>query len=302
MAKSYQGSRIMYGELVPCGGGSPIPLRKPKLLVGRQSFCDIALRFPTISSRHCELELVEGYWFVKDLGSSNGIRVNGDPCESKCLLPKDILWIAKYRFEVFYTPPPDRPPPQTDERTASIQGSLLEKAGIANAEGASKKPEPVSASSSLGELVPCGGGDPILLQKPLMVIGRHGSCDIPIRHSTVSARHCELEMVDGYWVVRDLGSSNGIKVDGVRCDSKCLLPGNVLWVATYRYQIEYTPKGDGPPPDTQQRSFARSLLEKAGLARRKAAPPAVSPPRGNEALPESTKDDDDHRKRWSVDD
>src|SRR5665213_1645115 len=68
----------MYGELVPQGGGDPVPLLKTKLLVGRRdTSCDIALRFPNVSSRHCELELVGGYWLVRDLGSSNGTKVNG---------------------------------------------------------------------------------------------------------------------------------------------------------------------------------------------------------------------------------
>src|SRR5439155_17701283 len=67
-----RGWTAMLGKLAPCGGGPPIPLLKPKLLVGRQRFCDIPLNFPNVSSRHCELELIDGYWFVRDLGSSNG--------------------------------------------------------------------------------------------------------------------------------------------------------------------------------------------------------------------------------------
>ncbi len=36
-----------YGELVPDGGGDPIPLLREKLTVGRRESCDIVLRFPT---------------------------------------------------------------------------------------------------------------------------------------------------------------------------------------------------------------------------------------------------------------
>ena len=67
----------MYGELVPLGGGDPIPLLKKKLVIGRRESCDIVLRFPNISSRHCELTLQSGYWYIQDLDSRNGIRVNG---------------------------------------------------------------------------------------------------------------------------------------------------------------------------------------------------------------------------------
>src|SRR6516225_3083643 len=100
----------MLGQLVPCGGGLPIPLPRPKLLVGRQTGCDIPLPYSTVSSRHCELELTDGYWYVRDLESSNGTRVNGKPCESQRLLPNDILSVAQYRYTVVYTAPAGRSP------------------------------------------------------------------------------------------------------------------------------------------------------------------------------------------------
>ena len=100
----------MLGELNPCGGGDAIPLLKNKLLVGRRSSCDISLRFPNVSSHHCELELVNGYWFVRDLGSRNGIKVNGMRCDSKWLMPGDVLSVARHRYEVTYAPQGDAPP------------------------------------------------------------------------------------------------------------------------------------------------------------------------------------------------
>ena len=67
----------MLGELMPVGGGDPIPLLKPNLVIGRRESSDIVLRFPNVSGSHCELVLDGGYWTVRDLGSSNGIKVNG---------------------------------------------------------------------------------------------------------------------------------------------------------------------------------------------------------------------------------
>ena len=66
------------GELVPTGGGDPIPLRRGVLTLGRRETCDISLRFPNISGSHCELSYKDaGYWYIRDLGSTNGIKVNG---------------------------------------------------------------------------------------------------------------------------------------------------------------------------------------------------------------------------------
>ncbi len=118
----------------------------------------------------------------------------------------------------------------------------------------------------LGELIPCGGGDPIPLLKTRLLIGRRSRCDITLSFTNVSSHHCELELVDGFWSVRDLGSRNGVKVNGVRCKTKWLMPGDVVSVAKHRYELIYTPIGDAPPPEEED-PFAIPLLVKAGLMR-----------------------------------
>lgn len=120
--------RLMFGELNPCGGGDPIPLQKQRLVVGRQPSCDIILRFPNVSSRHCEFRLVNGYWHVRDLGSRNGIKVNGIRCDSHWLMPGDVLSVSKHRYEVNYSPEAEAPPPEAEPDPMSV--SLLEKAGL----------------------------------------------------------------------------------------------------------------------------------------------------------------------------
>ena len=120
----------MFGELVPQGGGDPVPLLQKKLLVGRRDSCDIALRFPNVSSRHCEMELVEGYWLVRDLGSSNGTKVNGVRVRAKWVLPGDELTIAKHRYKLDYNVAADAPPPPPLNDEEDLGTSLLEKAGL----------------------------------------------------------------------------------------------------------------------------------------------------------------------------
>jgi pSer/pThr/pTyr-binding forkhead associated (FHA) protein len=120
----------MFGELVPQGGGDPVPLLQKKLLVGRRDSCDIALRFPNVSSRHCEMEFVDGYWMVRDLGSSNGTKVNGVRVRAKWVLPGDELSIAKHRFKIDYNVAADAPPPPPLNDEEDLGTSLLEKAGL----------------------------------------------------------------------------------------------------------------------------------------------------------------------------
>ena len=145
---------------------------------------------------------------------------------------------------------------------------------------AEKTEDPLKDRQMFGELNPCGGGDPIPLQKPRLVVGRQPSCDIILRFPNVSSRHCEVQLLNGYWHVRDLGSRNGIKVNGIRCESHWLMPGDVLSVAKHRYEVNYSPEAEAPPPvEAVPDPLSMSLLEKAGLSHRGASPDASRFPR-----------------------
>ncbi len=123
----------MYGELVPQGGGDPIPLLRRSLLVGRRESCDIVLRFPNVSAHHCQLNCVGGYWYVRDLKSRNGIRVNGGRVTEKRLDPGDVLSIATHHYDVKYSPMEIGavgPPPEEGADYGILGKPLLERAGL----------------------------------------------------------------------------------------------------------------------------------------------------------------------------
>ncbi len=119
----------MLGVLTPRGGGEEIPLLKKRLLVGRRDGCDIALAFPNISGKHCELEFINGYWQIRDLGSANGTRVNGEKIDTKWLMPGDEVGFAKHFYTIQYTPLGDGPRP---EDGINLGEGLLKKAGLLN--------------------------------------------------------------------------------------------------------------------------------------------------------------------------
>jgi hypothetical protein len=118
---------------------------------------------------------------------------------------------------------------------------------------------------SLGELVPCGGGNPIPLRKGKLVVGRHEECDIVLRYPAVSGRHCELEWTDGALLVRDLGSRHGIRVNDVICQQARLQSGSILWIAGLRFEIAY--QAEGTASSAKGSAFAQTLLQAAGLDR-----------------------------------
>ena len=99
------GTRVMLGELHPIGAGSVIPLPKTKLLVGRKRHCDIVLSEDHISGDHCELFMDDGIWHVRDLGSSNGTKVNGvRVTNEERLEPDAVVSFGHLSYEIKYTP------------------------------------------------------------------------------------------------------------------------------------------------------------------------------------------------------
>jgi predicted component of type VI protein secretion system len=123
----------MYGELVPVGGGDPIPLLKKSLLIGRRESCDIVLRFSNVSAHHCQLTVNAGYWHVRDLQSRNGVKLNGVRVTDKRIDPGDTISIAKHKYEVHYSPidlGAVGPPPSETPSENFFGKSLLERAGL----------------------------------------------------------------------------------------------------------------------------------------------------------------------------
>jgi len=123
----------MYGELLPQGGGDPIPLLKKQLLIGRRESCDIVLRFANVSAHHCQLFLNGGYWYIRDMKSRNGVKVNGIRVQEKRVDPGDSLAVAKHKYELHYSPADlgaVGPPPADDMPAEIMNESLLARAGL----------------------------------------------------------------------------------------------------------------------------------------------------------------------------
>ena len=70
------------------------------------------------------------------------------------------------------------------------------------------------------------------------VIGRSRECDLVLDDPNVSRRHAELRREDGGWAVHDLGSTNGIKLNGRRSRGGSLSPGDEITLGLSRLTFE----------------------------------------------------------------
>ena len=93
--------------LLPLNGEPLIPLTKSRFVIGRGNGCDLQVQDQSVSSRHCELRFDGEDWTLVDLNSRNGVRVNGEPIQTKTLEPGDTIIIGS-SFRIRFSTPRGR--------------------------------------------------------------------------------------------------------------------------------------------------------------------------------------------------
>lgn len=110
------------------------------------------------------------------------------------------------------------------------------------------------------QLLALTDGPSILLDKPILLVGRHPECDIQLNSRKVSRRHCCVAQVHDYLVVRDLGSTNGIRINGDRVLEGRLKAGDELTIGNFKYQICWDMPGAPAAPLPAKKPAAGKVL------------------------------------------
>jgi len=96
----------------------------------------------------------------------------------------------------------------------------------------------VQDSNMPARLVALDEGPDIPLDRTMVVVGRHPQCDARLDSLRVSRHHCCMTHDHGEVVVRDLGSTNGIRINGQRVEMGRLRPGDELSIAHIRFRLD----------------------------------------------------------------
>jgi pSer/pThr/pTyr-binding forkhead associated (FHA) protein len=96
------------------------------------------------------------------------------------------------------------------------------------------------------QLLSPSDGPSLLLDKPILLVGRHEECDIQLNSRKVSRKHCVLAQVGEALVVRDLGSTNGVRINGERVEEGRLKTGDELTIGNFKYQVHVDQRRDAP--------------------------------------------------------
>jgi pSer/pThr/pTyr-binding forkhead associated (FHA) protein len=210
------------------GERTVVPLRRDAYEIGRGQGNTVRLTERNISRRHARLRRGERGYAVEDLGSSNGTWVNSRRIAGETLLQLgDIVQIGDYclalELDAMQLPVPQAMPPGTP--VTGPGGSLF----------AMRPPRlVVVAGPAMGLEIP--------LVRPRTVIGRGEDVDVPIDHSSVSRRHCEIvALPDGRFEVFDAGSANGLLWNGQQLPQAMLEAGDVVTLG--ELSLRFVPAG-----------------------------------------------------------
>jgi pSer/pThr/pTyr-binding forkhead associated (FHA) protein len=109
------------------------------------------------------------------------------------------------------------------------------------------------------QLIAIDEGIRILLDKPILLLGRDAECDIQFESRKISRRHCCVAQVGERLVIRDLGSTNGIRINGVRVTEGYLKAGDELTIGNHRYRVSWDSPGNGPGQSRDRRIPSKEL-------------------------------------------
>jgi pSer/pThr/pTyr-binding forkhead associated (FHA) protein len=142
-------------------------------------------------------------------------------------------------------------------------------------------------------LIPTEGGSPIAIDKPIMLIGRNQSCDISLQTSSkVSRRHCCIVQCGRKFLLRDLGSMNGVRVNTHRIVEIELQPEDHVAIA----DVQFTFRLDEPQKDAarlKQQAPQGLPASESSAAADKEECPAPLPDVPDPELGSNTFSDDD---------
>ena len=110
----------------------------------------------------------------------------------------------------------------------------------AQAAGSGQAYRPAQApGSTTCQLTDVKSGRTWRISAPSTIIGREeASADLVLSDSNVSRKHAELSRTENGWVIADLGSTNGTRINGQRISSQELNSGDTITLGLIELQFE----------------------------------------------------------------
>jgi eukaryotic-like serine/threonine-protein kinase len=219
-----------------------VRLTTTELTIGKGPANNLVILDQTVSQNHALLRREREGFVITDLGSRNGIRVNGRNIGQGAwpVTAGDEIRLGETRLHL--------------ELAAKQRGTALVTPGAAatvRSNIASRKTSVDEGPGYLTMVLPTGEVRQFTFDRTEFTIGKGAGNDIVVEDASVSRSHATLRWDEGTWLVFDHGSKNGSFVNDRRVSGKVpLRPGDVLLLGKTQLSIVLGPEPPGQLEDT----------------------------------------------------
>lgn len=210
----------------PNGDVREFPVTELAAVLGRDESADIRVEDRKVSRRHASFRVVDGELWAEDLGSVNGIRLNGKKIKGKARMGlDDVVLVGGYEVSL-------------------KRGDAAGRSDTAFPDTAQVNVDrTVRPERAAGRVVLIGQGRPVAGRRFALglgesIIGRLDDCAVPILDGSVSRQHAKITLTALAATVTDLASSNGCFINGTRVDSADLKDGDRLRIGNIDFRVE----------------------------------------------------------------
>ncbi|GAB4457483.1 MAG: hypothetical protein OHK0029_17350 [Armatimonadaceae bacterium] len=187
--------------------GREYALKVGENVVGREG-ADVMLPHNTVSRRHAMILVDEqGNVSLEDTGSTNGTRISGSMIPKRQrtgLRDQQVVQFGAVRLTLIAPEVEDEllplPPADTEEQDEELFAI-----------------EAPAEQQTRAELIRKDGGEPVILMAERVTFGRRADNTVVLTNdSYASGSHAEITYQNGNFLLQDLGSTNGTKINGAR--------------------------------------------------------------------------------------
>ncbi len=187
--------------------------------IGRSSGNDICIPEHHVSRQHSVINYRDGIFMITDLGSANGTFVNDERVDEPFpLFSGDTirLYVPMLTFSAAVS--------EEDRKKAEETGTIITKS-----QHTGKGKLIITSGQQEGQVIP------LLIEE--VTLGRattNATWEIGLQDPSVSRPHAKLSRTEETWVLYDMGSSNGTRVNNtlITDQGRALRDGDIITIGT----------------------------------------------------------------------
>lgn len=228
----------------PNGDVREVAVGSTRVVVGRDESADVRVEDRKVSRRHAAFVLEDGRVYAEDLGSSNGIRLNGQRIDRRAPMgASDVVLVGGYEVRL-KAGAGARPSAPIDPARTKPGSSSPPTVGLTAAEVKSVRQRSASVARDLPVLVGLDRvteGRRFVLALGPNVVGRQDDATVSVLDGSISRQHARVDVREDGVHVADLESANGVFINGVRVEREMLASGDQLRFGSVTFRVELPP-------------------------------------------------------------